>query len=181
MAGRFVKLVVPLNMDYIDRIYIFDDELVPVTHVAKMLGYEHFSGNEFVSDLIVKKPAREIPGQRKKNHQFIHLADVPKIMDFLGWDEPDFGKLGVKPKLPGKNQEAQLLDSSKQPPVCSKRDRESEESDQIQENSDHNLFIKEFAKRYLAEHPDQAQKIIMDTIVKKQFDQIIGKLNGSLF
>lgn len=192
--GRFFDVVSPFSTNLIDRVYLFKSNDLPALHVSKMLGYEHLNNRYRLGKYIVKKDCRKVPGEKGNHARFIKFDDLPKIMEELGRDPEDLKLVFEPAALPIKKRDssevsaealqksAEVLQKSEEPdrdselakPIQRKRDRDPETDRILQQDSD--PFVKEFAKRYLAEHPDQAQKLIIDTIVKKHFDEIIKKL-----
>ena len=164
--GQFFNVVSPFSTDLIDRVYVFKSNDLPALHVSKMLGYEKFNHRYRLGKYAHEKEPKKVPGERQPYRCFISLDDLPRIMEDLGRD-PDDLKLVFDPvALPIKKRESSEVSLQKSAePDQKKRDRE--------EPID---YVRDFAKRYLAEHPEKAQKLIIDTIVKKKFEEIIKKL-----
>lgn len=157
--GRFFNIVAPFSTKYEKQIYVFDDNSVSAWDFALMLGFyssidlckEHKELENFIKD----RKSQLNPRTDNFFYRFIDIDDMPAIMKILGRDPEDLKKVfGVK----AENK---------------KREREETQPSDLS-----TTYMKEFARRYISEHPTEARNLIISNVVAKKAREIIEKLNG---
>lgn len=143
------------------RWLIMNDEMIPVVHVAEMIGMSRRDLGRRCEKLGVKYFREEHLARRTYSH-YIYIRDLPKILRDLGWKESDieegmrgFEEIKNRPrngirrkKLVDEEEEEEEVVVPKEPPVVPrKRDRSSESADQQQQQQPLEVAVSQQLKR----------------------------------